>query len=101
MGVAAGFALNACSAVLAGVAPRETVSLDGEWQITDGKAADEVPVGYYRTVPVPGLVNLAKPAFKDVDQFISRENMARRITYKLAPDDWLQKYWVGKVPVGG
>lgn len=77
--------------------PRQTVSLDGEWQIGDGQAADEVPLGYYHTVPVPGLANLAKPAFKDVDQFISRENMARRITYKLAPDDWLQKYWVGKV----
>ena len=78
-------------------APRQSVSLDGVWQIADSRSATEMPTAFDRAVPVPGMVNLAKPAFKDVDQFISRENMARRITYKLAPDDWLQKYWVGKV----
>ena len=77
--------------------PRQTVSLDGKWQIADSRSATEMPTAFARTVPVPGMANLAKPAFKDVDQFISRENMARRITYKLTPDDWLQKYWVGKV----
>jgi hypothetical protein len=71
--------------------------LDGEWQIAEGKSPIEIPAAFPHTVPVPGLANLAKPAFKDVDQFISRENMSRRMTYKLAPDDWLQKYWVGKV----
>lgn len=78
------------------LAGRQTVSLDGEWQIADGKSPTEMPADYDHTVQVPGLANLAEPAFKDVDQFISRENMARRITYKLAPDDWLKKYWAGK-----
>ena len=76
---------------------RQTVSLDGRWQIEEGKLGDVMPMEYEHTVPVPGLANLARPAFKDVDQFISRENMARRITYKLVPEEWLEKYWAGKV----
>ena len=83
--------------IQAATVPRQVVSLDGEWQIADGTLPTEIPVTFVHTVPVPGLANLARLAFKDVDAFISRENMARRITYKLAPDDWLQKYWVGKV----
>lgn len=79
---------------------RQTVSLDGRWQIEESKLGDVMPMEYGHTVPVPGLANLARPAFKGVDQFISRENMARRITYKLVPEDWLQKYWVGKVDQG-
>jgi len=85
------FALEGASA------ERQVVSLDGQWEIADGKLPDVIPSGFGHTVPVPGLANLAKPAFKDVDQFISRENMLRRIAYKLAPGDWLEKYWVGKV----
>ena len=88
--------LQAVSALAANTM-REVVSLDGKWQIADGKAPEEIPAMFAHTVQVPGLCNLAEPAFKDVDAFISRENMARRITYKLAPDDWLQKYWAGKV----
>mgnify|MGYP001767451998 CR=1 FL=1 len=84
-----------CVAV-AQATPRLSISLDGEWRIAEGRAAERIPLTFDHTVPVPGLVNLAVPAFKDVDQFISRENMARRITYKLVPEDWLQKYWVGK-----
>ncbi|MBM3862008.1 MAG: hypothetical protein FJ395_20480 [Verrucomicrobia bacterium] len=77
--------------------PRQVISLDGRWQIADGKSATEIPSSFIHTVPVPGLANLAKPAFKDVDKFTSRENMANRVRSKLAPEDWLQKYWVGKV----
>ncbi len=84
-----------CVAV-AQATPRLSISLDGEWRIAEGRSAERIPLTFDHTVPVPGLVNLAVPAFKDVDQFISRENMARRITYKLVPEDWLQKYWVGK-----
>ena len=78
-------------------ADRQVVSLDGPWQIADGKLPAEMPAVFDHTVVVPGLANLAVPAFKDVDAFISRENMANRIRNKLAPGDWLQKYWVGKV----
>ncbi len=52
---------------------------------------------FSHTVPVHGLANLAKPAFKDVDKFISRENLANRIRQKLSPAEWLTNYWKGKV----
>jgi hypothetical protein len=41
---------------------RIVLSLDGTWQIAEGKK-DQVPANFNRTVPVPGLVSLAKPAF--------------------------------------
>jgi hypothetical protein len=76
---------------------RQTLSLDGEWEIADSLLPEVIPAAFPHTVPVPGLANLAKPAFPDVDRFISRENLSRRILHKLVPDDWLEKYWVGKV----
>jgi hypothetical protein len=85
------------SAAIASAAPRQVISLDGRWQIADGKSATEIPTIFSHTVPVPGLANLAKPSFKDVDKFTSRENMANRVRSKLAPEDWLQTYWKGKV----
>ena len=42
--------------------PRRVLSLDGTWQIAEGKM-DQVPAKFERTVPVPGLVSLATPAF--------------------------------------
>jgi len=78
-------------------AERTTVSLDGQWRIADSQSATELPAAFDHTVPVPGLVNLAKPAFKDVDQFISRENLANRIRSKLVPAEWLTNHWQGKV----
>ncbi|HXP59977.1 MAG TPA: discoidin domain-containing protein [Dongiaceae bacterium] len=44
--------------------PRRSVSLDGTWEIAEGKM-DQVPGAFERTVPVPGLVSLARPAFDD------------------------------------
>jgi len=44
--------------------PREIVSLDGTWQIADGNM-EKMPGSFSRTVPVPGLVSLATPAFAD------------------------------------
>ena len=42
-------------------AERETLSLDGTWEIEDGKSATEMPAAFGHTVPVPGLANLATP----------------------------------------
>ena len=72
--------------VLAG---RTTLSLDGAWRIADSTSATEMPAAFPATVPVPGLANLATPGFKDVDKFISRQNLANRIRSKLSPDEWL------------
>jgi len=41
---------------------RDTISLNGIWQIADGKK-DVVPTKFDRTVPVPGLITLAQPEF--------------------------------------
>jgi hypothetical protein len=78
-------------------AARRTQSLDGTWRIADSLSATDMPAEFSATVPVPGLVNLARPAFKDVDRFISRENLANRIRSKLSPGEWLTNYWSGKV----
>jgi beta-galactosidase len=43
-------------------AARQTISLDGTWQLAEGKA-DKKPESFDRKVPVPGLVDLAQPAF--------------------------------------
>lgn len=59
---------------------RVTISLNGIWQI--GESVDSLkPVSFDHTVPVPGLVNLAKPAFEDAGKFISRE-VANHPLYK-------------------
>jgi beta-galactosidase len=78
-------------------AERSTVRLSGPWQIADSLSSTQVPIEFTRTVPVPGLANLAEPPFPNVDAFYSREHLANRIRAKLAPADWLQKYWAGKV----
>ncbi|MGH7972600.1 MAG: hypothetical protein ACREIC_28135, partial [Limisphaerales bacterium] len=58
---------------------RQTVSLDGWWQIDESVSAEEQPSQFRHRVPVPGLVHLAKPAFPDVDDFQSQELIANRI----------------------
>lgn len=76
---------------------RTTVSLDGTWQIADGKSAEAIPASFEHTATVPGMANLADPPFPGVDAFISRENLANRIRSKLSPAPWLKQYWKGKV----
>ena len=44
---------------------RNTIFLNGIWQIADGKK-DVVPTNFDHTIPVPGLVTLAQPAFINV-----------------------------------
>ncbi len=44
---------------------RRTVSLNGEWEIAEG-GMDQRPEGFGHRVVVPGLVDMAKPAFAEV-----------------------------------
>ena len=44
---------------------RQTLSLDGEWDIAQG-TMDTPPAQFTSKVPVPGLVDLAQPAFTEV-----------------------------------
>jgi hypothetical protein len=76
---------------------RVTITLDGQWQIEEGKSREDIPVSFNHTVPVPGLANLAQPAFADVDGFWSREYLANRIRSKLSPEEWRTNYWEGKI----
>lgn len=78
-------------------AERQTFSLDGTWDIEDGKSATEIPAKFTHRGPVPGMANLATPPFENVDRFFAREQLANRIRWKLSPPEWLKEYWNGKV----
>ena len=41
---------------------RQTILRDGTWQLAEGQA-DQIPTQFDRTVPVPGLVDMAQPGF--------------------------------------
>ena len=65
---------------------RQTQSLDGTWQIADGKSPDEIPAAFTHTVPAPGLANLATPAFKDVDHYETHEFTPKKETDSATPE---------------
>ncbi len=44
---------------------RLVIDLNGKWEIAEG-GMDSVPTVFNRKVPVPGLVDMAKPAFEEV-----------------------------------
>jgi hypothetical protein len=52
-------------AALKPLPPRQVVCLDGEWQIEQG-GMDAVPAAFSHTIVVPGLVDMAQPAFAEV-----------------------------------
>jgi beta-galactosidase len=58
-------ALGRAQASLKPSAPRQAINLDGPWQIAEG-SFDAVPQQFTHIVPVPGLVDMAKPAFAGV-----------------------------------
>lgn len=78
-------AILLCATWVWGAAGRVTVSLNGEWRIADSVGALEIPAAYDRVVPVPGLANLAVPAFVDVDKFDGREFLQSAVRDKKLP----------------
>lgn len=50
---------------------RQTISLDGTWKIAEG-TLKEMPQKFDRTVPVPGLADLAVPAFEQVGPVLEK-----------------------------
>ncbi len=81
-----------CGLFLGAQTRRDTLSLNGQWQVEDSVDGDRVPVRFTHMAPVPGLTHSAIPAFQDVDQFQSREllsNMVRRGTYSRSDYDKL------------
>lgn len=67
-------------------AQRATLSLNGDWKMADSVAAEPAPAEFAHTAPVPGLANLAVPAFRDVDRFDSREFIQTSIREKKLPE---------------
>jgi hypothetical protein len=68
---------------------RVTVPLNGDWQIEDSVSGDAIPARWNHTVPVPGLANLARPVFRDVDQFDSKEVISNRVRQGKLPESAL------------
>ncbi len=58
---------------------RTTLSLDGTWNVEDSVSPDALPKAYTHKAPVPGLTHAAVPAFKDVDQYQSRELLSNLV----------------------
>ncbi|NLS96322.1 MAG: hypothetical protein GXX96_29645 [Planctomycetaceae bacterium] len=83
------FSAIAASTALAGLrpeAPRQVIALDGLWQVGQGKL-ETPPSSFDHTVPVPGLIDLAKPAFEEVGKKSDlRQAFWYRRTFKVEGD---------------
>ncbi len=67
-------------------AERQVVNLDGTWQVTQG-SFETIPDEYPHCVPVPGLIDMAQPAFVDVGlESSQREAFWYRREFKMAGD---------------
>jgi len=78
-----------CLTVTSGAAERISLSLDGQWEIADSVEPEAIPNRFDRTVPVPGLANLARPPFPDIDRFDSRELLWNLVRRKQLPESAL------------
>ena len=67
-------------------AQRLTVPLDGIWQIDESLTPDTMPAAWRHEVQVPGLVNLARPGFAQVDEFDSKEIIRNRVRKGKLPE---------------
>lgn len=67
---------------------RTVINLNGTWQIADGLAAGKIPKQFDRTIPVPGIVSMAEPAFDSTGtRFSERNYYWYRKTFTLAEND--------------
>ncbi len=72
-------AIAACGLALApgaASADRSVVPLDGPWQIAEG-GMDAPPAAYAATAPVPGLADMATPAFDSPGSTVSAEDRGK------------------------
>ena len=76
------------------IGERNTISLNGIWQITDG-GKDSIPVRFDHTITVPGLVTLAHPAFMNPAPVVpSRVEINKRLELFYHQKDSLREtYW--------
>jgi hypothetical protein len=59
------FPITTAAASSQPLAPRRVIVLDGKWQIDEG-TLETAPQRFTHEVPVPGLVDMAEPAFAEV-----------------------------------
>lgn len=65
-------------------AGRQVISLDGSWELAEG-GPGKVPDQFTHRVPVPGLVDLAKPPFPEVGQkSVLRESFWYRRVFRIS-----------------
>jgi len=65
------------------VAPRQVISLNGTWEVEQG-TMDSIPEAFSRTIAVPGLLDMAKPAFDEVGKVSTqREAFWYRRTFSI------------------
>jgi beta-galactosidase len=75
--------LSLCASLAQAFGDRAVISLDGQWQIADGQMAS-APTQFEHLVPVPGLVDEARPAFAEVGvKSASREAFWYRRTFQV------------------
>ena len=89
LGIVAALAMTLVASMLYPSAPasaeaprslRTVLSLDGTWQVEDGIAPDRMPQTFAHSVPVPGLVHSASPAFPDVDKYQTRQLLSALVS---------------------
>jgi beta-galactosidase len=84
--LAVAFAASGIHAALKPQPPRQVISLDGQWQVGQG-SMEKVPRRFDRTAPVPGLLDMAEPAFADVGKKSPRRQAFwYRRTFKIDGD---------------
>ena len=87
------FALfGACMTGNAAESLRTTVSLNGSWQIAEGTMATP-PSTFSRTVPVPGLVDMATPAFEE-----QRTRYGLALQKPCTASSSAPQYWINYLP---
>jgi hypothetical protein len=68
---------------------RQTLNLDGMWDVEESVESAQQPAAFAHRAPVPGLTHSAVPAFADVDRFDSREAIATRVMLEELPESAL------------
>ncbi len=63
--VGAFMSISQCATAAVDVSPRRVIDLNGTWQVAEG-TMDAMPKQFEHTVPVPGLIDMAQPAFAEV-----------------------------------
>jgi hypothetical protein len=67
-------------------AQRRTLSPNGVREADESLGASDIPSAFRRKVPVPGLTNLAGPAFPGVAQFDGFEGIPKKVSLKTLPE---------------